>query len=69
MFHITSSINTYNNQPHRTIKPTPNEMFNDVTKQKFNNQKDKECNIIELKKNKITIGAEARILESKGKLE
>jgi len=62
-------INTYNNQPHRTIKSTPNEMFNDVSKQNFNNQKDKEFNKNELKKNNINIGAEARILESKGKLE
>ena len=62
-------INTYNNQPHRTIKSTPNEMFNDVSKQNFNNQKDKEFNKNELKKNNISIGAEARILESKGKLE
>jgi len=62
-------INTYNNQPHRTIKSTPNDMFNDVSKQNFNNQKDKEFNKNELKKNNINIGAEARILESKGKLE
>lgn len=62
-------INTYNNQPHRTIKSTPNDMFNDVSKQNFNNQKDKEYNRMELKKNNISIGADARILESKGKLE
>ena len=62
-------LNTYTNQPHRTIKSTPNDMFNDVSKQNFNNQKDKEYNRIELNKNNITIGAEARILESKGKLE
>ena len=66
---IDKVINTYNNQPHRTIKSTPNEMFNDVSKQNFNNQKDKEFNKNELKKNNIAIGAEARILESKGKLE
>jgi hypothetical protein len=44
-------------------------MFDDVSKQNFNNQKDKEFNKNELKKNNISIGAEARILESKGKLE
>ena len=66
---IDKIINTYNNQPHRTIKSTPNEMFDDVSKQNFNNQKDKEFNKNELKKNNISIGAEARILESKGKLE
>ena len=59
---IDKVINTYNNQPHRTIKSTPNDMFNDVSKQNFNNQKDKEYNRIELNKNNITIGAEARIL-------
>ncbi len=61
---IDKIINTYNNQPHRTIKSTPNEMFDDVSKQNFNNQKDKEFNKNELKKNNISIGAEARILES-----
>ena len=66
---IDKIINTYNNQPHRTIKSTPNEMFNDVSKQNFNNQKDKELNKNELKKNNTSTGAEARILESKGKLE
>jgi hypothetical protein len=66
---IDKIINTYNNQPHRTINSTPNERFDDVSKQNFNNQKDKEFNKNELKKNIISIGAEARILESKGKLE
>ena len=66
---VDKVINTYNNQPHRTIKSTPNEMFNDVSKQIFDNHKDKEDNRIELKKNNVNIGAEARILESKGKLE
>ena len=65
---IDKIINTYNNQPHRTIKTTPNEMFNDVSKQNFNNHKDKEYNKNDLKNN-ISIGVEARILESKGKLE
>ena len=65
---IDKIINTYNNQPHRTIKTTPNEMFNDVSKQNFNNHKDKEYNRNDLKNN-ISIGVEARILESKGKLE
>ena len=65
---IDKVINTYNNQPHRTIKTTPNEMFNDVSKQNFNNHKDKEYNRNDLKNN-ISIGVEARILESKGKLE
>ena len=65
---IDKIINTYNNQPHRTIKSTPNEMFNDVSKQNFNNHKDKEYNKNDLKNN-ISIGVEARILESKGKLE
>ena len=65
---IDKIINTYNNQPHRTIKSTPNEMFNDVSKQNFNNHKDKEYNRNDLKNN-ISIGVEARILESKGKLE
>jgi hypothetical protein len=66
---IDKIISTYNKQPHRTIKSTPNERFNDVSKQNFNNQKDKEYNINKLKDNNISIGAEARILESKGKLE
>ena len=66
---IDKVINTYNSQPHRTIKSTPNEMFNDVSKQNYNNQKDKEFNRNELKSNNISIGAEARILESKGNLE
>jgi hypothetical protein len=66
---IDKIINTYNKQPHRTIKSTPNEMFNDVSKQNFNNEKDKEYNRNKLKDNNISIGSEARILESKGKLE
>ena len=66
---INKVVNTYNNQPHRTIKATPNEMFDDVSKQNFNNDKDKEFNRNVLNKNNISIGAEARILESKGKLE
>ncbi len=44
-------------------------MFNDVSKQNVKNQKDKEYNRNELKSNNISIGAEAQILESKGKLE
>ena len=66
---IDKVINTYNNQPHRTLKTSPNEMYNDVSKQLFNNSKDKEFNRNILNKNNIAIGAEARILESKGKLE
>ncbi len=56
-------------QPHRTIKTTPNEMYNDINKQIFNFEKDKEYNRNVLDKNKISIGAEARILETKDKLE
>jgi len=37
-------ILTYNSQPHRTIKTTPNEMYNDINKQIFNFEKDKEYN-------------------------
>ena len=44
-------------------------MFDDVSKQNFNNDKDKEFNRNVLNKNNISIGAEARILESKGILE
>ncbi len=70
---IDKVINTYNNQTHRIIKPTPNEMFNDVSKQLFLiiniNHKDQEENRIVLKKNNVYIGTEARTLESKGKLE
>jgi len=62
-------IITYNSQPHRTIKTTPNEMYNDINKQIFNFEKDKEYNRNVLDKNKISIGAEARILETKDKLE
>ena len=50
---INKVINTYNNQPHRTIKATPNEMFDDVSKQNFNNDKDKEFNRNVFKKNYI----------------
>jgi hypothetical protein len=62
-------IYTYNNQPHRTLKSTPNEMFDNIDKQNFNHDKDKEYNRNVINKNNISIGAEARILESKGKLE
>ena len=62
-------IYTYNNQPHRTLKSTPNEMFDNIDKQNFNYDKDKEYNRNVINKNNISIGAEARILESKGKLE
>ena len=44
-------------------------MFDDVSKQNFNNDKDKEFNRNILNKNNISIGADARILESKGNLE
>ena len=44
-------------------------MFNDVSKQNFNYDNDREFNRNVLKKNNINIGAEVRILESKGKLE
>ena len=60
-------VNTYNNQPHRTIKSSPNEMSDDVSKQNFNNDKDKEYNRNVLNKNNLSIGAEAQILESKEK--
>ena len=66
---INKVVNTYNNLPHRTIKATPNEMFDDVSKQNFNNDKDKEFDRNVLNKNNISIGAEAQILESKGKFE
>jgi hypothetical protein len=62
-------IITYNSQPHRTMKTTPNEMYNDINKQIFNFEKDKEYNRNVLDKNNISIGAEARILETKDKLE
>ena len=62
-------IITYNSQPHRTIKTTPNEMYNDIDKQNFNFEKDKEYNRNVISKNNISIGAEARILENKNKLE
>ncbi len=40
---IDKVTNTYNNQPHRSIKSTPDEMCNDVNKLfvVFKNQKDK----------------------------
>ena len=44
-------------------------MYNDIDKQNFNFEKDKEYNRNVISKNNISIGAEARILESKGKLE
>ena len=66
---INKVINAYNNQPHRAIKSTPKEMFDDVSKQNFNNDKNKEFNRNVLNKNNISIGAEVRILESRGKLE
>jgi hypothetical protein len=37
-------IMTYNSQPHRTIKTTPNEMYNDIDEQNFNFEKDKKHN-------------------------
>jgi hypothetical protein len=58
-------IITCNSQPHRTIKTTPNEMYNDIDKQNFNFEKDKKYNRNELGKNNISIGAEARVLETK----
>jgi hypothetical protein len=62
-------IYTYNNQVHRTIKSTPNDMFNNIDKQNFNFEKDKQYNRNIISKSNISIGAEARILESKGQLE
>jgi hypothetical protein len=62
-------IYTYNNQVHRTIKATPNDMFTNIDKQNFNFEKDKEYNRNIINNSNISIGAEARILESKGKLE
>ncbi len=56
-------IITYNSQPHRTIKSTPNEMYNGIEKQNFNFDKDKKYNRDVLKKNNISIGAEARIIK------
>ncbi len=37
-------IKTYNNQIHRTIKSTPNDMFNNKDNQKFNYDNDREFN-------------------------
>jgi hypothetical protein len=58
-------IITYNSQPHRTLKTTPNE----IDKQNFNFEKDKQYNRNVLEKNNVSIGAEARMLETKDKLE
>ena len=44
-------------------------IFDNIDKQNFNHDKDKEYNRNVINKNNISIGAEARILESKGKLE
>ena len=66
---IDKVITTYNSQVHRTLKMSPNEMFDDISKQNFNHDRDKEYNRNIISKNDITIGAQARILESKGKLE
>ena len=41
---INKVINTYNNQPHITIKSTPNKMFDDVRKQNMNNGKENKFN-------------------------
>jgi DNA-binding MltR family transcriptional regulator len=62
-------IYTYNNQVHRIIKATPNDMFKNIDKQNFNFEKDKQYNRNIISKSNISIGAEARILESKGQLE
>jgi hypothetical protein len=62
-------IYTYNNQVHRTIKATPNDMFTNIDKQNFNFENDKEYNRNIISNSNISIGTEARILESKGKLE
>jgi hypothetical protein len=58
-------IITYNSQPHRKNKSTPNEMYNDIDKQNFIFDKDKKYNRDVLNKNNISIGDEARILEIK----
>jgi hypothetical protein len=44
-------------------------MFKNIDKQNFNFEKDKEYNRNIISNSNISIGAEARILESKGKLE
>ena len=44
-------------------------MFNNIDKQNFNFEKDKQYNRNIISKSNISIGAEARILESKGQLE
>ncbi len=36
---LDRNIIKYNSQPHRTIKTTPNEMYNDIDKQNFNFEK------------------------------
>ena len=41
---INKVIHTCNNQPQRKIKSTPNEMFDDVSKQIFKYDNDKEFN-------------------------
>ena len=56
-------IITYNSQPHRTIKPTPNEMYNDIDKQNFNFEKDKEYNRNVISKNTISIGYDGRLFD------
>ena len=66
---IDKVITTYNSQVHRTLKMSPNEMFDDISKQNFNHHRDKEYNRNLISKNNIQVGAEARILESKGKLD
>jgi hypothetical protein len=44
-------------------------MFNNIDKQNFNFEKDKKYNRNIINKSNISIGAEARILESKGQLK
>ncbi len=66
---LDTVIITYNSQPHRTIKTTPNEMYNDIDKQIFNFENDKEYNRNVLDKNNISVGADDRILETRDKLE
>jgi hypothetical protein len=66
---IDKVITTYNSQVHRSLKTSPNEMYDDISKQNFNHDRDKEYNRNLISKNDIAVGAEARILESKGKLD
>jgi len=66
---IDKVITTYNSQVHRTLKMSPNEMYDDISKQNFNHDRDKEYNRNLISKNDVAVGAEARILESKGKLD